>query len=100
MKKERNADGFLTVAALSHGGVEQQAWRDGDYTHIVKMSRLRPVPPDPVLYRVEHRLVHHGATIRATSHVELTPDLHEARQMFTDLRTDPPTYYDHSEEKP
>jgi hypothetical protein len=64
------------------------------------MLLTRPVPPEPAMYRVEHRVIHHGAKLRGSSHAELFYSVKEARDRFDQIKTNPPTYYENEGMEP
>lgn len=87
----RTTSGFLTVAALKAGEVEQQAWTVGPTTHITTIKMIRP-HPNP-LFRLEHTLAYVNVVGEVETHlvIELFVDVNPARNLFRKLRNSPPS---------
>ena len=92
-KKDRTSDGFLTVAALRKGAVEQQAWREDLVTHVTILSMIDRGQDQPPMYRVNHRayaVVADKNLLLAQEDV-IFDDVRKARNLFKRLRKHPPT---------
>lgn len=91
-KKDRTSDGFLTVAALRRGAVEQQAWKDDGVTHVTIISLIDRGKDQPPMYRVNHRayaVVVEQNILMAQEDV-IFDDIRKARNHFKRLRKHPP----------